>query len=47
VVELELALRDTQLRTQAEIQNIHKRAERDVMNAHKFALEKFAGSCWM
>lgn len=44
VAELEAAVRDTQLRAQAEIQNIHKRAERDVSNAHKFALEKFAGS---
>lgn len=44
VAELEATVRDTQLRAQAEIQNIHKRAERDVMNAHKFALEKFAGS---
>ncbi|MDO8267051.1 MAG: nucleotide exchange factor GrpE [Moraxellaceae bacterium] len=44
VAELENTVRDTQLRAQAEIQNIHKRAERDVSNAHKFALEKFAGS---
>jgi len=44
VAELEAIVRDTQLRAQAEIQNIHKRAERDVSNAHKFALEKFAGS---
>lgn len=44
VVELEIEVRDTQLRAQAEIQNTHKRAERDVINAHKFALEKFAGS---
>lgn len=44
VAELEATVRDTQLRAQAEIQNIHKRAERDVTNAHKFALEKFAGS---
>lgn len=44
VAELEAQLRDQQLRTQAEIQNIHRRAERDVSNAHKYALEKFAGS---
>ncbi len=44
VAELEAALRDAQLRAQAEIQNIQRRAERDVANAHKFALEKFAGS---
>jgi molecular chaperone GrpE len=30
------------LRLQAEIDNLRKRAERDVANAHKFALEKFA-----
>ena len=30
------------LRLQAEIDNLHKRAERDLANAHKFALEKFA-----
>ncbi|HEB98200.1 MAG TPA: nucleotide exchange factor GrpE [Thiotrichales bacterium] len=29
------------LRLQAEIENLRKRAERDVANAHKFALEKF------
>ncbi|MGD8937129.1 MAG: nucleotide exchange factor GrpE [Thiogranum sp.] len=30
------------LRLQAEIENLRKRAERDLANAHKFALEKFA-----
>lgn len=30
-----------QLRAQAEIENVRRRAERDVANAHKFALEKF------
>jgi molecular chaperone GrpE len=30
------------LRVQAEMQNVRRRAERDVENAHKFALEKFA-----
>ena len=31
------------LRVQAEMQNVRRRAERAVGNAHKFALEKFAG----
>lgn len=44
IAELELQLREMQLRSQAEIQNIQRRAERDVANAHKYALEKFAGS---
>ena len=43
IAELEAQLRDQLLRSQAEIQNIQRRAERDVANAHKFALEKFAG----
>ena len=30
------------LRLQAEIDNLRKRSERDLVNAHKFALEKFA-----
>lgn len=30
------------LRTQAELENLRKRAARDLENAHKFALEKFA-----
>lgn len=30
------------LRAQAEMQNVRRRAERDVENAHKFALDKFA-----
>lgn len=30
------------LRLQADIENLTKRAERDVANAHKFALERFA-----
>ena len=33
--------RDQALRTQAEMQNLRRRAERDVENAHKYALEKF------
>ena len=32
---------DQVLRIQAEMQNVRRRAERDVGNAHKFALEKF------
>lgn len=34
--------RDAALRARAEAENVRKRAERDVENAHKFALEKFA-----
>jgi len=33
---------DQCMRLQAEIDNLHKRAERDLANAHKFALERFA-----
>ncbi|MEH6542481.1 MAG: nucleotide exchange factor GrpE [Porticoccaceae bacterium] len=42
--ELQAALdeaRDQVLRTQAEMQNLRRRGERDVENAHKYALEKF------
>ena len=35
-------VREAQLRAQAEIENIRRRAEMDVEKAHKFALEKFA-----
>ncbi len=35
--------RDDALRTMAEAQNIRRRSEKDVENARKFALEKFAG----
>ena len=31
------------LRLQAEIENLHKRNQRNLENAHKYALEKFAG----
>jgi molecular chaperone GrpE len=34
---------DKLLRTQAELENVRRRAERDLENAHKFALERFAG----
>jgi molecular chaperone GrpE len=33
---------DKFVRTQAELENLKRRAEKDVQNAHKFALEKFA-----
>ena len=36
--------KDQMLRTAAEAQNVRRRAEKDVENAHKFALEKFAGA---
>ncbi|MGI9304004.1 MAG: nucleotide exchange factor GrpE [Gammaproteobacteria bacterium] len=34
---------DKLLRAQAEIENLRKRAARDLENAHKYGLEKFAG----
>lgn len=34
---------DRMLRVQAESENVQRRAEREVSNAHKYALEKFAG----
>ncbi|MCK0538064.1 nucleotide exchange factor GrpE [Alcanivorax quisquiliarum] len=37
------ALAEADLRAQAEIQNMRRRMEREVANAHKFAVEKFAG----
>lgn len=33
---------ETVLRAQAEMQNVRRRAERDVENAHKFALDRFS-----
>lgn len=33
---------DRYLRTQAELENLKRRADKDVQNAHKFAIEKFA-----
>ena len=36
------ALSEADLRAQAEIQNMRRRVEREVGNAHKFAVEKFA-----
>ncbi len=48
IAELEVQLaqsqggvREAQIRAQAEIENIRRRAELDVEKAHKFALEKF------
>jgi len=36
-----LEAKDESLRNQAEMQNILRRSERDVQNAHKYALDKF------
>jgi len=36
------AQRDQSLRTRADMDNLRKRTERDVENAHKYALERFA-----
>ena len=36
------AARDQALRALAELENVRKRAQRDVENAHRYALEKFA-----
>jgi molecular chaperone GrpE len=37
------AARDAQLRGAAELDNVRKRAQRDIENAHRYALERFAG----
>lgn len=42
LADTEKALAEADLRAQAEIQNVRRRAERDVANAHRFAVEKFA-----
>ncbi|QEW07881.1 nucleotide exchange factor GrpE [Nitrincola iocasae] len=42
IERLKQDVQDTQLRAQAEIQNVRRRAEQDVEKAHKFALDKFA-----
>lgn len=43
-LEAEVArLREQFLLTQAEMQNVRRRAQKDVENAHKFGLEKFVG----
>ena len=36
------SLKDAALRAQADVENMRRRAARDVENAHKFALERFA-----
>jgi molecular chaperone GrpE len=41
--ELARAQRDLYLRAAAELDNVRKRAQRDIENAHRFALERFAG----
>ncbi|MDF1822630.1 MAG: nucleotide exchange factor GrpE [Alcanivoracaceae bacterium] len=43
LAEVQKSLDEADLRAQAEIQNVRRRAERDVASAHKFAVEKFAG----
>lgn len=43
LAKVKKALAEADIRTQAEVQNVRKRAERDVQHARKFALEKFAG----
>ncbi len=42
LARVEKDLSEADVRAQAEIQNVRRRAERDVEQAHKFALEKFA-----
>ena len=37
------AARDAQLRAMAELDNVRKRAQRDIENAQRYALERFAG----
>lgn len=37
------AARDGQLRALAELENVRKRAQRDIENAQRYALERFAG----
>ena len=37
-------MKDRALRAQAEAENVRRRASRDVENAHKYALEKFAAA---
>ena len=42
LVATEKLLAEADLRAQAEVQNMRRRLERDVTNAHKYALEKFS-----
>lgn len=37
------AAKEAQIRALAELENVRKRTQRDVENAHRFALERFAG----
>ncbi len=37
------AARDAQLRAAAELDNVRKRTQREIENAHRYALERFAG----
>ena len=39
-----IEVKDKVLRIQAEMQNVRRRAQRDVENAHKFALDKFVSA---
>jgi molecular chaperone GrpE len=39
----EAAARDAQLRALAELDNVRKRAQRDIENSQRYALERFAG----
>ena len=41
LLEQVVSAKDQVLRVQAEMQNVRRRAERDVENAHKYALDKF------
>jgi molecular chaperone GrpE len=41
--EAQRLARDAQLRAMAELDNVRKRAQRDVENAQRYALERFAG----
>ncbi len=41
--EAQRLARDAQLRAMAELENVRKRAQRDVENAQRYALERFAG----
>ena len=42
IAEADKREQDIQLRAQAEVQNMRRRAEQEVEKAHKFALEKFS-----
>ncbi len=44
IAELENQVKETQARANADVYNQQKRAERDMDNARKYALEKFASS---